>query len=219
MVRDMHKIVIFDMDGTLINTSKGIFATANYTMRRLGYEDLPESQLRKFVGPPLPACFRIACGLDEDLIESACNIYREEYVKGNMYLGDIYPGIVEILNTLKEKGITLGVATLKTEDMALAILKEKGLFSYFDTVKGADMKENLSKAQIIEKALQDLEISDYSSVLMVGDTPHDADGATSVGIDFVGVDWGFGFHKGHKIEAAPHILGTIDEAHQLLAYL
>ncbi len=215
----MRKTIIFDMDGTLINTSSGIFATANYTMRKLGFKELPDSQLRKFVGPPLPACFRIVCGLEEDLIERACDIYREEYLKGNMYLGEMYPGIVELLEELTSKGITLGVATLKTEDMALSILKEKGLFPYFKSIKGADASEMLSKAQIIENVLIDLKIEDYSTVLMVGDTPHDRDGAVKVGVDFVGVDWGFGYHKGHKIEPGPFILGTIDEAHQLLEYL
>lgn len=215
----MYNTVIFDMDGTLINTSSGIFATANFTMRALGFKELPESQLRKFVGPPLPSCFRIACGLEEDLIDTAVAIYREEYLKGNMYLGDVYPGIVELLKTLTNKGITLGVATLKTEDMAKGILKEKGLFSYFKSIRGADLSENLSKAQIIENALVDLNIKDYSTVLMVGDTPHDRDGAVSVGVDFVGVDWGFGYHKGHQIEQGPYILGTIDEAQQLLEYV
>ena len=215
----MHNTVIFDMDGTLINTSKGIFATANHTMRVLGMEELPESQLRKFVGPPLPACFRIACGLDEDLIETACKIYREEYLKGNMYLGEVYPGIVDLLDILKEKGITLGVATLKTENMAFEILKKKGLLPYFKSVKGADVEDKLTKAQIIKNVLVDLNIKEYSTVMMVGDTPHDGDGAVTVGVDFVGVDWGFGYHKGHKIEAGPFILGTIDEAHQLLEYL
>jgi phosphoglycolate phosphatase len=215
----MHNTVIFDMDGTLINTSKGIFATANYTMKALGFEELPESQLRKFVGPPLPSCFRIACGLDENLIESACDIYRDEYIKGNMYLGDVYPGIESLLDTLTQKGITLGVATLKTEEMAINILKEKGLFSYFSSIKGADINDKLTKAQIIRNVLDALNISDYATVMMVGDTPHDGDGAVAVGVDFLGVDWGFGYHKGHKIEEGPFILGTIDSAHQVLDYL
>jgi phosphoglycolate phosphatase len=215
----MHNTIVFDMDGTLINTSEGIFATANHTMRTLGYDELPNAQLRKFVGPPLPSCFRIACGLNEDEIERACDIYREEYWKGNMYLGSIYPGIVDLLSTLKERGFTLAVATLKLEEMAIAILERKGLLQYFSCVKGADKQGLLSKANIIERALEQLKVTDYSDVLMVGDTPHDLDGSLSLHIDFIGVDWGFGFHKGHTLEPQEHIVGTIDSADQLLNFL
>ncbi len=215
----MYTTIIFDMDGTLLDTSKGIFQTANHTMKILGYDELPESQLRKFVGPPLPACFRIACGLNEEEIPKACEIYRSEYVKGNMHLNTIYPEIIPLLESLKNRGLILGIATLKTEDMAIDILKEKQLFQYFSSIRGANRDENLSKADIIKLAIKDLQIEEYSSVLMVGDTPHDLDGAQSVGIDFVGVDWGFGFHKGHEIDIQPHVLGMIDQAHQLLDYL
>ena len=215
----MYTTIIFDMDGTLLDTSKGIFQTANHTMKILGYDELPESQLRKFVGPPLPACFRIACGLNEEEIPKACEIYRSEYVKGNMHLNTIYPEITDLLESLKNRGFTLGIATLKTEDMAIDILKERQLFPYFSSIRGANRDENLSKADIIELAIKDLQIEEYSSVLMVGDTPHDLDGAQSVGIDFVGVDWGFGFHKGHEFDIQPHVLGMIDQAHQLLDYL
>ncbi|NCB01316.1 MAG: HAD family hydrolase [Spirochaetia bacterium] len=215
----MHNTIIFDLDGTLVDTSKGIFATANYTMRELGYEELSDAQLRKFVGPPLAVCFRVACGLDEELILPACDIYRKEYAKGNMYLGEVYPGIVDLLTTLKTRNISLGVATLKHEDVAIEILKNKGLFNYFDTIRGSSTELLLSKADIIELALEDLHIEDTSKVIMVGDTPHDLDGALSVGVDFVAVDWGFGFQKGHILEIAPRVLGTIDKEEQLLRYL
>jgi len=215
----MHKIIVFDMDGTLIDTSAGIFATANHTMRTMGYDELPEAQLRKFVGPPLPSCFRLACGLNEDEIDIACDIYREKYREGNMYLGTIYPGIISLLDTLKQKGYTLAVATLKLEEMAIAILKEKGLYEYFSVIKGADKQGLLTKANIIERSLEYLNVKEYSEVLMIGDTPHDLDGSLSLHIDFIGVDWGFGFHKGHILPKEDHIVGTIDTADQLLQYL
>ncbi|MDC7247897.1 MAG: HAD hydrolase-like protein [Sphaerochaetaceae bacterium] len=207
------------MDGTLIDTSEGIFATANHTMKELGYDELPEAQLRKFVGPPLPSCFRLACGLDEDEIVSACDIYRDKYAKGNMFLGQIYPGIESLLETLSSRNLTLAVATLKLEEMAIEILKEKGLYKYFSIIKGADRQGLLTKADIIERALLALKAEDYSKVLMVGDTPHDLDGALSLNIDFIGVDWGFGFHKGHSLEEREHIIGTIEYADELLTYL
>ncbi len=198
----MHTIIVFDLDGTLLDTSPGIFATANHTMKTLGFSELPDSQLRKFVGPPLAACFRIACGLEEKLIADACRIYREEYGKGAMYLAEPYDGVVQMLEGLKEKGCTLLVATLKHEDVARKILEKKGLLGYFRSVKGSDSDGLLTKKDIIINALEAIGEQATPGVLMVGDTPHDMDGAREAGVDFLAVDWGFGFHRGRSFP--PH---------------
>ncbi len=215
----MHTVVIFDLDGTLLDTSPGIFGTANHTMKALGFEPLPDSQLRKFVGPPLAACFRIACGLEEELIDQACSIYREEYRKGKMYLASPYEGIEELLEELRSRDVTILVATLKHEEMAKAILKKKGLFSYFTSVHGSDEKGQLTKRDIILNSLDAIGRNASREILMVGDTPHDKDGASQAGVDFVAVDWGFGFHKGEKVAPGENTLGMIDTPRQLLEYL
>ncbi len=216
----MHTTVLFDLDGTLLDTSPGIFSTANYTLSALGLPKQNATQLRKFVGPPLAACFRVACGLQESLIPEACDIYRAEYTEsGAMFDASVYEGIIELLNELTRRGLTLGVATLKHESLAHDILEHFGLVSYFSIISGADRQGTLSKADIIELALQRLGHADYTDVLMVGDTPHDMDGALIAGVDFVGVDWGFGFSRGHTEKPSGSVLGMIDEPAALLDYL
>ncbi len=215
----MHTVVVFDMDGTLLDTSPGIFATANHTMRTLGFPELTDAQLRKFVGPPLAACFRVACGLEEHLISRACEIYRDEYGSGTMYGAEPYEGIIEMLEELKNRGLILLVATLKLESMAQDILRKKGLIDYFTSVHGADEQGIFTKADIIRNALKAVNREVSHEVLMVGDTPHDMDGAITVGVDFLAVDWGFGYHKGEKIPLEHGVLGTIDEPHQIFSFL
>ncbi|WP_422478902.1 HAD-IA family hydrolase [Pleomorphochaeta sp. DL1XJH-081] len=216
----MHQIILFDLDGTLLDTSPGIFSTANYTMRALGLKEQSDTQLRKFVGPPLAACFRVACGMDEQTIPKACDIYRAEYTRsGSMFNASIYDGIPELLETLQGRGYTLGVATLKLEDLAQTILAHFGLASRFSVISGADHSGSLTKADIIEHALRQLAWEDHSRVLMVGDTPHDMDGAITANVDFVGVDWGFGFSRGHNMEPEGKVLGMIDTPSALLSYL
>lgn len=216
----MHSIILFDLDGTLLNTSPGIFSTANYTMRTLGFKEQSEAQLRKFVGPPLAACFRVACGLEEKIIPEACAIYRAEYTRsGAMFHASIYDGIPELLKSLHEQGFTLGVATLKFEELAKTILEHFGLSLWFTVISGADHLGSLTKADIIDSALDRLEKVDRSQVVMVGDTPHDMDGAIATNVNFVGVDWGFGFSRGHQIEANERVLGMIDEPSSLMDYL
>ena len=216
----MQSIILFDLDGTLLDTSPGIFATVNHTMEILGMELLPESQLRKFVGPPLAACFRVACGLEEALIPRACEVYRKKNANdGAMFQAQVYPGIPQLLKELKAKGITLGVATLKLEPLAASILEHFGLSEYFSVISGADLNGSLTKADIIVSALGCLQEKNLEKVIMVGDTPHDMDGALAVGIDFVGVDWGFGFSRGHQAAPVGHVLGMIDEPSALMKFL
>ena len=78
----MIKAVLFDLDGTLFDSSSGIFHTANFTMRALGFEEChDEKQLRKFVGPPLRECFRITYNTAEEYLDRCVEVYREEYRK------------------------------------------------------------------------------------------------------------------------------------------
>lgn len=216
----MHTTLLFDLDGTLLDTSPGIFSTANYTLRTLGLPEQSNAQLRRFVGPPLAACFRVACGLEESLIPKACDIYREEYTRaGAMFDASVYAGIAELLDALASRNITLAVATLKLESLAHNILEQFGLAHYFAVISGADLQGNLTKADIIEQALTRLNHHGRKDVLMVGDTPHDLDGALVAGVDFVGVDWGFGFSRGHAEKSTGNVLGMIDEPAALLDYL
>lgn len=216
----MRSVILFDLDGTLLDTSPGIFETANHTMEQLGFNRLPDAQLRKFVGPPLPACFRVACGLEESLIDKACAIYRAKYAAdGGMYKARFYPGMEELLVNLRQRGILLGVATLKLESLAKQVLEHFELAHHFSTIAGADAKGTLDKAGIIQLALRRLDIDVSESALMVGDTPHDLEGARLTGVPFVGVFWGFGFSKTHPEPLEPHVLGMIDEPSQLIRFL
>ena len=202
-----------------MDTSPGIFSTVNHTMEVLGFSHLPAMQLRKFVGPPLAACFRIVCGLEEVIVPQACQVYRDKYGEGGMYNAAIYPGIKDVLRTLKGKGYHLGVATLKYEQIAAQILDHFGLLSYMDVVVGSDKEGILSKADIITIALKRLGVTDLNSVVMVGDTPHDQDGASSVGVSFLGVDYGFGFSKGHPLPEEHGIIGMASNSADILRML
>ncbi len=216
----MRSTILFDLDGTLLDTSPGIFESANHTMRAMGFKELPDAQLRKFVGPPLAACFRVACGLEEHLIPTACDIYRAKYAADKaMFKAEPYPGIIELLDMLRARGLSLSIATLKLEPLAITILEHFGLAPYFETVAGADKDGLLTKADIIDIALKRMGVTDRSRALMVGDTPHDQEGARIAGVDFIGVDWGFGFSKGHKDTDESHVLAMIDEPAALLEYV
>lgn len=192
-----YKLAIFDLDGTLMDTSEGIFATANKTVIQLGYEAVEdEAQLSKFIGPPIHQCFVAVYDLDPSLIEEAIDIYRVEYNRKGRYLARPYEGIEETLADLKSRGYRLAVGTLKYEPLAREMLGHFGLAHHFETIKGSDDSSSLSKADIVNAVLSELGVAATDAVL-IGDTVHDEEGARESGVSFIAVDYGFGFPKGH----------------------
>lgn len=195
MINFNHKLVIFDLDGTLMNTSPGIFTTANWTMKKLGKPiETNLKQLSKFIGPPLKDCFRVTYDLDENLIEKACSIFRESYQNHGQYLSTIYDGMEDLLITLTENGIDCAVGTLKFEDVAHNMIKDKGLDKYFKRVYGSNLNGSISKASICQRIVKELNYKD-DEVILVGDTKGDLMGAKKANIDFIAVTYGFGFNK------------------------
>lgn len=219
VLRMKYRTILFDLDGTLMDTSQGIFHTANQTLQSLGLEPFAKEQLRGFVGPPLADCFRNACQVEEALIPTAIELYRHFYKESGWSQATIYPGMLEILELLSSKEVRLAVATLKLEIEARKIINHFGMAPYFETVSGSVLDRTLSKADTIVTALERIECQDLSTVVMIGDTEHDYQGALSVGVDFIAVDYGFGFEKGHQDSSSPRWNATISSPSELAEVL
>ena len=192
------KTILFDLDGTLTDSGEGII---NCAWLALAHFDLPlpdKETMRVFVGPPLRDSF-LRCGVPEERIEKAIEIYRSRYVPTGMFENTPYPGIKGMLAALKEKGHRLFVATSKPEGMATAILEKFQLAPYFDLICGASMDNTRdSKDKVIAKLVETTGGAD--DYIMVGDTAFDVKGAAVHGIPTIGVAWGYG--KAEDMEAA-----------------
>ncbi|MGX7197012.1 HAD hydrolase-like protein [Enterococcus olivae] len=197
--------ILFDLDGTIINSSQGIFASINYAMEKLGQEKLSSEILRTFVGPPLYDSF-MRIGLTQKQAEDAVFWYRELYKKEAMYLVEPYQAIAETLVALSEKK-TLLIATSKPEVFATRILDHLNFSQYFQAIYGADLEgERSKKADIIQYALISEEIKEPSLAVMVGDREHDIHGATVNKMDSIGVLYGFGDQKELSEAGAKHLI-------------
>ena len=106
-----YKAVFFDLDGTLMDTSDGIFAGGRYAMEKVGIP-IPEiDDWNVFIGPPLGDCFRLTFGIrDEDKIRQLCEAYHDFYMREGRYRAHFYPGILEVARELKKRGHVLGLA-------------------------------------------------------------------------------------------------------------
>ena len=206
------RLIIFDLDGTLLDTGRGISKCVASTLGKMGFKVPDEETCKTFVGPPLKKRFLELYDADEITADAVMRAFREEYGKGDVFLANRYAGMEECLAVL-HKRFTLVVATYKREDHAIKLLEKFGMAQFFDTICGSDAAATMTKNQIVEKAMYQLGVNPAESIL-VGDSSNDAESAAQLGIPFIGVTYGYGFKSDADIARFPHI-ACVDEPLQL----
>jgi len=189
-----YKYAFFDMDGTIGNTQEGIFKSTVYAFEKLGVSiDTSYESLRRVIGPPLVYAYMEYFGLSEADAEKARDLYRERYSVTGIYEMKLYDGMEKTLKTLKNIGVKLAVVSAKPQEFIDRIVPHFGLDKYIDLNVGVTMHEkDTSKVHLIKRAVDHFGITDMSEVVMVGDRMYDLDGAAELGIDGIGVSYGFG---------------------------
>lgn len=203
---------LFDLDGTLTDPKTGITKSVAHALHSFGIETEDLDTLCKFIGPPLKESFMNYYGFTEEQGDLAVAKYREYFSVTGIFENAVYPGIPEGLAALKADGIRLIVATSKPAVYAKQILEHFGLLPYFEFVSGSELDgTRVKKSEVITYALQNAGITDLSAVVMVGDREHDIIGAREVGIDSIGVLYGYGSRKEFEQAGADFIAETVTE--------
>lgn len=207
-----YTTMLFDLDGTLTNPGLGITNSVAYALKKYGIDVKDRTELYKFIGPPLLNSFQDYYGFSEEQAVQAVEYYREYYQKTGIYENYVYEGIPELLKELTAEGITLLVATSKPELFARLIMEHYHLAEYFTYIAGATMdnKTRVKKADVIRYAMQNCEAEDKEKLVMVGDRKHDILGAKEVGIDSIGVLFGYGDREELEQAGATYIAETVE---------
>lgn len=185
--------ILFDLDGTLTDSAPGILNAVEYALRHYGIAEPDRALLRRFIGPPLYDSFSRFYGFDRETALEAVEVYREYYNAAGIFENSVYPGVPEMLCQLKASGKNLLVATSKPEVMALQILEHFDLAAHFSVIAGATLDSSRSaKADVLTYALDRAGITDRAGVLMVGDREYDVFGAKALGLNCLGVLYGYG---------------------------
>ncbi len=205
-----YDCVLFDLDGTLTDSGPGITGGGAYAFEKLGLPVPPCEDLRTMVGPPLSSSFP-RLGVPADRVEEAIGLYRHYYNRlGGKFENSVYPGVREMLERLKERGLRLFVATAKPEPVAREVLAHFGLDRYFDYIAGAGSDfSRESKADVLKYLLETA--GDPEGTILVGDTVYDVAGANELGIPCVGVTWGYGSVKDMEAAGAAAIVSSPEE--------
>lgn len=190
-----YKLVIFDFDGTLADTSEGILDAHRFALTEMGRPVPSDEELRSVIGGHLLNTYIEKFGFAEDDARKAVKIYRDRYANVGIHKIRMYPGIDELLKKLKAGGCVTAVATLKAERFAKLMLAEMGIIDLFDYICGMDEDDSQTKTSLIKKCMTCAVCNPYESVL-IGDSQNDLIGAKEAGVDFIGVSYGFGFKDG-----------------------
>ena len=153
MNKKTYRGVIFDLDGTLLDTSEGVFASVRHTVEALGKPALDEATLRTFIGPPVKLSLIRLYGLDEDAANHATEIFRTQYKDHDLLKAEPYAGIKDLIRALRAQGCKIGVATLKREDYALTLLEHYHFTELCDSICGSDFASKMTKADVLHKFL------------------------------------------------------------------
>lgn len=201
-----YKYVLFDLDGTISESAGGIRKSLEHAITALG-KPLPNlDDYTLYIGPPLIDTFRNVCHFSEEDCQKGVELYRSFYDEKGKYINNLYDGIKTMLIKLKENGAKIAVCSSKYEKFAEEIVKNLGVSDCFDAVCGSTLDgSRKDKKDLIPYAVKTLGgdvNSDKENTVMLGDTYFDARGARQCGVDFIGVEYGYGSIQAMKDEGA-----------------
>ncbi|MFW3170145.1 HAD hydrolase-like protein [Geodermatophilus sp. CPCC 206100] len=185
----MNRLVLFDLDGTLVDSAPGIHASVRHAAAELGLAPPTPAQLRGMIGPPLQDGFALVLGVPPADVPRAVAAYRAHYTAGALLDVTVHDGVPELLAALRADGGTLAVATSKPEPFALRVLAHTGLLPAFASVHGATLDGAVRhKDQVVAAALA--AHPDGRDPVLVGDRAQDVLGAAAHGLPCIGAGWG-----------------------------
>ena len=192
--------VLFDVDGTIVNSAPVIMGAFRSTLSDFGLEIPDDQRLRTYVGPPLWYSFG-DLGYSGQLRADLVSRYRERYM--DHYLDpEPFDGVRDLLWDLHHAGVPLATATSKQTPMAIAQMEHLGLADAFDVIAGATPDPGSSKTTVIHEAV------------IVGDSVWDVRGGHEAGIPVIGVGWGYATEDG--LDDAEVVCETVEDLRALL---
>jgi len=217
------KAIIFDLDGTLVDTAPDLMAATNHTLAVAGRTAISDAQLRSFVGHGSMALIRLGLEATGGLLEEARmkqlqTEFLDFYGRNIAVHSKVFPGLLPLLDEAKASGLKMGVCTNKVEHLSNRLLSDIGLAHYFDAVVGGDtlpvMKPNVAPYEELARRMG----VDAKRSLMFGDSETDIRTAQNVGVPVIAVS--FGYTSSHVSAFNPtYVIDHYDEAWPLVKAL
>lgn len=216
----MKNYLLFDLDGTLTDPKVGICTCVQYALASFGIEEPDIDKLEPFIGPPLKDSFMQFYDMSGEQAEAAVEKYRERFRDTGIFENKLYDGIPKMLQTLNSKGMFMAVASSKPTVFVEQILEHFGIRKYFKVVVGSELDgTRANKDEVVAEALKQLfgdAPMEKSKVYMIGDRRFDVEGAKAMGVDSVGVTYGYGDMEELREAKADYIVRSVEELQRFL---
>ena len=214
-MKKRFETVVFDFDGTLADTFRGVRLCFLEALNAYGYDEPDENRLHSFLDPPLFDSFMLYCA-DEKTARLMVDKYRERYRAGGMLECDLYDGIKTVIAQLNESGVKMAIASSKPGEFVKQLLSHFGIENYFAFISAPVIgKPEPTKCELINAAVAALG-ADRSATAMVGDRRFDVEGAKQAGVTGIGVLYGFGSEKELKEYGADFICQTPKQISEMI---
>lgn len=213
------KAILWDLDGTIINSEEGITKCVQYALKAHGIDEPDLKKLLCFIGPPLEPVFQEKYGMTGEEAWQSVVKYRERFDVKGIFECCLYSGVKETIIGLKKRGYVQALASSKPETACRRILEHFGLTPYFDEVVGSTLDGSIStKQEVLEELGRRMEDFDIhkADMCLIGDTKYDAAGAKAFGIRCVGVGYGFGTKEELLAAGAEAVFDKIEEVERYI---
>lgn len=212
-----YRYILFDLDGTLVDSKVGVMAAAKFALNKMGVPETQIVNLERMIGPPLKHSFKDFFSLSDEFADKAIEYFREHYKDKSIFDCEMYDGIIPMLQMLKADGYTLAVATSKPTVFAKRILDKLDISKYFDAIVGSSLDDDhQDKFGIISSVYKQLDVYNANQAIMVGDRMYDIKGANKIGMDSIGVLYGYGSLDEFQDAGASYVVNSVKELGQLL---
>jgi phosphoglycolate phosphatase len=185
-------LLIFDLDGTLIDSSRDLAISVNATRRHFGLEPLDQQIVNSYVGQGAPVLVRRAMGsqFSEDQLEEALAFFLKYYRAHALEHTRLYGGVKEAVVELSQCGHVMAVLTNKPESISFDIIRALGVDNYFVRVIGGNTLPHKKPHPAGILTLAEQTVTARGEVLMIGDSSVDVETARNAGVRSCGVTWG-----------------------------
>ncbi|HBS27283.1 MAG TPA: HAD family hydrolase [Gammaproteobacteria bacterium] len=197
MVKKSYDLIIFDWDGTLMDSKRHIVSCLEYSLQAVNLPAQPNDDLSRVIGLGLTeAITALLPNSDDQTIVAACQAFREKFLAADKSSSQLFPHVETTLTELRQSGYYLAVATGKSRAGLDKVLNESGLIDLFSVTRCADETRSKPHPQMLEEILTDMDTSPQRAI-MIGDTEFDLQMATNLRVDSLGVSYG--------VHAATHL--------------
>lgn len=212
----IYDTVIFDMDGTLLDSAPGIIKTIHEVFNELNISFPEMEDESRLIGPPLKYVYHHMLGLDMVQLEKAISHHHRYYMSHGIFETTLFPGVRELMRDLKLAGAKVGVATSKYYQFAEKLMDHFGLEPYIDLAEMSNGTEMTSTKENMIATIMSSFKSKAERTVMIGDTIYDAEGARLNAISFIAVLYGYGTHENMQKAKVMQFANTVNELRPLL---